>query len=170
LYRFDAETAATIVSYVQAGAFMETASAAAGISKQTLYSWLKRGKAAAKGALRDWWEEVQKALALSEVAMIGAVSQAAQDGQWQAAAWHLERKWPERYGRRERIEHTGPGGGPIQQQTGALDVSRMTTAEKRAKLQELMERAGAAPLAVQILAKRSDDGEEPLDPADLGES
>jgi len=31
---------------------------------------------------------------------------------WQAAAWKLERRYPEAYGRR-RVEHTGADGGPI---------------------------------------------------------
>ncbi|MDP3937833.1 MAG: hypothetical protein Q8R92_06825 [Deltaproteobacteria bacterium] len=33
--------------------------------------------------------------------------------EWTANAWHLERKHPERWGRKERVEHTGKDGGPI---------------------------------------------------------
>ena len=33
---------------------------------------------------------------------------------WRASAWRLERKFPDRWGRRERTELSGPGGGPIQ--------------------------------------------------------
>jgi hypothetical protein len=33
---------------------------------------------------------------------------------WTAAAWILERRQPDRWGRRERIEHSGPGGKPIE--------------------------------------------------------
>lgn len=35
-------------------------------------------------------------------------------GQWQAAAWMLERTQPDRYGRRDRVQHEGvKGGAPI---------------------------------------------------------
>lgn len=32
---------------------------------------------------------------------------------WQAHAWWLERAHPAEYGRQQRIEHSGPDGGPI---------------------------------------------------------
>lgn len=32
---------------------------------------------------------------------------------WQANAWYLERVEPEFFGRKQRVEHSGPGGGPI---------------------------------------------------------
>lgn len=37
-------------------------------------------------------------------------------GQWTAAAWILERRWPELYGRRDtnKVELTGRDGGPIE--------------------------------------------------------
>jgi hypothetical protein len=41
---------------------------------------------------------------------------AAVQGDWKAAAFILERKWPQNWGRRFNLEHTGKDGGPIQQQ------------------------------------------------------
>lgn len=35
-------------------------------------------------------------------------------GAWQAAAWVLERRWPESYSVRSRVEMSGPDGGPIE--------------------------------------------------------
>jgi hypothetical protein len=32
---------------------------------------------------------------------------------WRAAAWYLERSYPDHYGHRARIEHAGTDGGPI---------------------------------------------------------
>lgn len=32
---------------------------------------------------------------------------------WQANAWYLERVEPELFGRKQKVEHSGPGGGPI---------------------------------------------------------
>jgi hypothetical protein len=45
-----------------------------------------------------------------------AINGAARDGDWRAAAWVLERRFPDDFGRRERqkIEHSGVPGQPIQ--------------------------------------------------------
>jgi hypothetical protein len=138
-YRFDPNVARTIVRYLTSGAFIETAAAAAGISRSTLYEWLRRGREAGRGPFWEFSMDVEKALATSEINMCRRIQRAAQDGQWQAAAWPLERKFPERWRRRDSIEHTGPGGAPLQTKeiTTAME---MTTGEKRARLAELLRR------------------------------
>lgn len=103
-----------IIGYLRAGAYIETAAAAAGISKQTLYNWLRR---AADEDEKDprfaaFAAEVEKSQALAEVRDIALIGKAAET-QWQAAAWRLERKSPERWGRKDRMEHLGPDGGPL---------------------------------------------------------
>lgn len=108
--KFNAETASTIITFIRGGAFAETAAAAAGISKSTLYEWLRRGRRRGRGPMFQFAEETETAHAQSEVNAIGIIGKAAAAGAWQAAAWHLERKYPERWGRRDQIEHTGPGG------------------------------------------------------------
>lgn len=100
----------TIVAYVRAGAYVETAAAAAGIDKTTFYDWLRRGADQKKGIFRDFSHAIEKAVAESEIADIARINKAAADGVWQAAAWRLERKHSDRWGRKDRIEHTGKGG------------------------------------------------------------
>jgi transposase-like protein len=102
-----------IVQALSAGAYVETAAAMAGVSKQTLYSWLKRGADQAQGPFREFLDAVEKAQAEAEVRDIALIAKAAQT-QWQAAAWRLERKFPEKWGRKTRVEHTGEDGGPVQ--------------------------------------------------------
>lgn len=58
---------------------------------------------------------------------------------WRAGAWLLERKFPERYGNRQRVEHTGADGGPIRS-TAAPDLSKLSVDELRA-LQHLTQKA-----------------------------
>lgn len=163
-YKFDPTRADTIIQFLRAGAFIETAAAAAGISKQTLYNWLERGlREHAKSdnpPLAAWAAEAMKAQALSEVAMVSVVGKAAQMGVWQAAAWHLERKFPERWGRRESVEHTGPGGGPL---TTKDLTKHMTSGEKRARMAELLtkfQERQAADRARQAAADEADDAAE----------
>ncbi|HYE79210.1 MAG TPA: hypothetical protein VEI97_14600 [bacterium] len=48
--------------------------------------------------------------------------------QWAANAWIAERTCPEEFGRRERIEHSGPDGGPIETKT-RIDLSGLSEQE-----------------------------------------
>ncbi len=96
-----------IVTAIRAGNYIETASAYAGISKPSLYAWLKRGAAEASGPYHDFSAAVEKALAEAEMRDVDVITQAAA-ANWQAAAWRLERKFPDRWGRRMvTLEHSG---------------------------------------------------------------
>lgn len=111
------EMATRLVSALEAGAYIETAAAIAGISKVTLYQWLKTGAKDSEdgkgGTLAaGFLNAVEKAMAESEVRDLMVIQQAAEKGVWQAAAWRLERKYPDKWGRR-RVELTGKEGGAI---------------------------------------------------------
>lgn len=97
-----------IVEYVQAGSYIEAAAAAAGISKPTVYDWLKRGAKEPGTIFEEFSNAVKKGLAEGEMRLIALVSTAAQK-HWVAAAWMLERKFNERWGRRERKDITMTG-------------------------------------------------------------
>lgn len=47
---------------------------------------------------------------------------------WRASAWLLERRWGSEFGRRDRLEHTGSEGGPIQTQS-TLDLRKLSETE-----------------------------------------
>jgi hypothetical protein len=68
----------------------------AGIGVQTLDDWQRR--------FGDLREAIEKAEADAEVRHVANIAKAAQDGTWQASAWWLERRRPDDFGRRERIE------------------------------------------------------------------
>lgn len=111
--KYTTELADSIIAFIRGGAYIETASVAAGINKSTLYDWLKRSR---KGdtPYAGFHDRVEKALAEAELADWGTIGKAARDGAWQAAAWRLERKFPDKYGRKDRHEITGAEGGPIE--------------------------------------------------------
>jgi hypothetical protein len=58
------------------------------------------------GRMREYFEAITKALAESETALVAHINRAG-DKSWQAHAWLLERRFPERWGRKDRLEHTG---------------------------------------------------------------
>jgi hypothetical protein len=62
---------------------------------------------------QEFREAVEKAKAEAEVRDVTLIDKAAKDGSWQAAAWKLERKFPNKWGRVNRTEISGPDGAPV---------------------------------------------------------
>lgn len=134
-----------LVKIIAAGNYIETAAAYVGINKSTLYDWLKRG-AREKQRLEnnprakmrkseapfvEFSNAIEKALAQAEIRDVAIIGKAAEEN-WQAAAWRLERKFPERWGRKDKqsIELTGKDGNPIEMVSiEKLDLSNLTDEE-----------------------------------------
>ena len=93
----------TLKSAILAGAYIETASAFAGIHRDTFYDWLKKGAAAKSGIYKDFSDTIKKATAEAEIRDVMLINRAAQTS-WQAAAWKLERKFPDRWGQRAKLD------------------------------------------------------------------
>lgn len=88
---------------------MREACAACGIGVSTHYDWMQQ--------IPEYSDAIKKAV--SECARVrreGAVAcimRTIEGGTWQAAAWWLERNYPQRYALRNRVELTGRNGGPL---------------------------------------------------------
>src|SRR5262245_20188727 len=95
--KLNAQSSERILAVLRAGGYDETACAAAGVSKQQFYEWLRRGRAG-EGPFDAFLVEVLRAQADGEARNVMLVAQQAQNS-WQAAAWLLERRHPERWGR-----------------------------------------------------------------------
>jgi transposase len=116
-----------LLRMLQAGVYQDAAADAAGVGRSTYYAWLERGRRErerlAGDARRkakpderrylDFLDAVETARGTAEVRYTLAIQQAAQRGTWQAAAWWLERSFPDRYGRRERRDGDVDGLGAI---------------------------------------------------------
>jgi len=114
-----------IIGALRLGNYVEHAATYAGVSRATLYNWLKKGDAARQKRDNDeelsenehryarFSEEVDSARAAAIVRNVGIIQQAAQTN-WQAAGWFLERTAPQHFGRQIRTELSGPDRGPIQ--------------------------------------------------------
>jgi transposase len=121
---------ARLVEAIRAGNYLETAAAYAGIDKATLHRWLKRGRRSERGPLREFCASVEKALADAEVRDVALIGKAAAE-QWQAAAWRLERKFPDRWGRRQRHEIVGVADEPpVRVELGHLSDDELGALEK----------------------------------------
>ena len=99
------------------GNYIETASALAGINKTTVYEWLKRGAREKErlenqpnGRMRKDEEPfvrfsnaVEKAQAEAEQRDLLIIAKASAND-WKASAWRLERRFPAKWGRKERLD------------------------------------------------------------------
>lgn len=95
------EVTSKILAAVRGGNYIETAAGFAGISKVTLYDWLRKGANASRGPYREFSNALYEALAAAEVFDINTITQAAKKD-WRAAAWRQERRNPQRWGRKDR--------------------------------------------------------------------
>ena len=106
--KLNPEVSEKIVRAIRAGNYPEVAARHAGVHPATYYRWMERGElegsAVEDDPYRQFRAEVDRAIADAEAAEVGLVIKAARDGDWRAAAWLLERRFSERWARRERLD------------------------------------------------------------------
>jgi hypothetical protein len=93
-----------IVYAIQLGNYTSVAVEAASVARSTFYAWMRRGRTGEE-PYASFRNAVRAAEAVAEASAIQVIRGAAQK-QWQAAAWFLERKFPDRWGRKDRTEHS----------------------------------------------------------------
>lgn len=107
---------------VKMGNYTETVCKYLGIGDTTWYRWMKEGEAEKSGIKRDFWESIKKAESYAEIRNVQIIQKTAEKAKddpklWVAAMTFLERKFPDRWGRKDKVkadlQHTGKDGGPI---------------------------------------------------------
>ena len=114
-----------IVGALKAGNYLETAAALAGIHPDTLRDWVKKGR---KGDPRyeDFSHAVQQAIASAEARDLAVIGKAASE-YWQAAAWRLERRFNDRWGRKNDVSLSGKAGAPPVKMELVIDLDKPAT-------------------------------------------
>lgn len=107
--KLNAEVAAAICEGVALGNYPATAAAAAGIGKTTFEGWLQKGEREPDSVYAEFAALVETARAQAESENVAVIKRAA-PRTWTAAAWLLERQYPERWGQRNRLLGTGDNG------------------------------------------------------------
>ena len=98
--KYNEERAAQIEQAIGVGATRKLACLYAGIDIGTLENWEKRYSV--------FSERLKKAEGRASIGWLAKIEKAANE-EWQAAAWKLERRYPQDYGRKV-TEVTGAGG------------------------------------------------------------
>ena len=97
-----------IVELLKAGNYIDTACGVAGISKKTFYEWMKKANASNRSNRYTVFRNaVKKAQCWSEARDVAIIARHSEES-WQASAWRLERKFPDKWGRQKlEVEHSG---------------------------------------------------------------
>ena len=112
--KFTAETVERLLNAIKVGLPYHLAADAAGISLATFNEW-QRGeiaRSADKHLKAYFLDELTRAKGTAALRNAAIVSKAATED-WRAAAWILERRFPQDFGK-QALEISGPNSGPIQ--------------------------------------------------------
>jgi len=113
------EVSKKICNLVRVGNYLDTAAAACGVTRATLHRWLRIGnkdlEMGRKTVHSRFVNRVHRVMAESELLSLAMLNDHGLKS-WQAVAWKMERRFPERWGKsyKAEIELTGKDGGPIE--------------------------------------------------------
>lgn len=135
-----------LLDLIAQGAYVEQAARAVNIAPSTFYAWKERGEAGEQ-PYAEFLEALRAREALAETECVGLL-RAAGETDWRAVAALMERRWPDRWGRRREADHrvevvgAVPGGQ-------SRDLSRLTVDERRTLL-DLLTKAEPDPPALRV--------------------
>lgn len=103
--KYTPERTDKILNAIAVGATFTHACNYAGIDMDTFARWRRK--------YAEFAEAIKEAEGKAVVGWLARIEAAAKTGNWTAAAWKLERRYPEDYGRKEKIEHANPDGSSL---------------------------------------------------------
>jgi hypothetical protein len=106
-----------ILNLVKMGNTVTIAVDVVGISRETYYAWIKRGKkdkeAGKKTIFSDFSDEVERAPSFTFAFHVGRIYEDAKINA-NSSKWWLEKKHPDQFGSKQQLEISGPNGGAIE--------------------------------------------------------
>ena len=154
--RLTPEVMLNICNAIKAGNYIEIAAGYVGVPRVTLHEWLKKGAKAKSGIYKDFHNSLGQAWCESEARDVLVVTNAANSGNWGAAAWRLERKFRERWGR--------PASGVLSTQDGVPSDAQPILAVSK----ETLALAGAVARALESITLQIDSQPAERPPAISG--
>ena len=100
--KYTPEMVKQLIKYVEGGSYIVVACRAVGIAEKTFYEWFKKGEAGID-PYSKLSKSIKMAKAKAEIKNIEIIQKAAGKN-WQASMALLERKYPQRWARRDKLE------------------------------------------------------------------
>lgn len=111
--KFTPENRDKILTAIRLGTADTLCSLVAGVAYNTFREWVVRGENDGDGEFYRFSQDILIAQGERLNRWLATIEKATQRS-WQAAAWKLERLYPQSYGRTyQTTEHTGPGGSAL---------------------------------------------------------
>jgi hypothetical protein len=101
----------TLVFALSEGATIEHACDYAGIDPKTFYNWMQRGESGEDEAYFQFFQTITRARGRGIVTDLSTISKAVLAGDWHAAAWRLQHRYPQDYGAKLKI--SGDADNPL---------------------------------------------------------
>lgn len=130
-----------ILELLRAGNYIETTAKACGLCSMSIHRWIRSGREISERIEENkqdpktlnktdkwylaFYYDVVQAQAEAETSLVATIKTAAKDN-WVAAMTMLERKHPEHWGRRDKIEYTGETKNTV-----AMDFKGLSLEELR---------------------------------------
>lgn len=126
-------TAKRLCAILSEGNTIETACAACGISGRSFHNWMERGGREKTGPYFQFFQSATRARARAKQRYTKLITRAA-TRDWKAAAWLLERMFPQEYGRSTREDKEGTKLNPIT--PPSIRITMLSDAESKKMLAE----------------------------------
>lgn len=132
------------VNYFRVGHYTTTVCSLCGITFQTYSNWLKRGEKAKSGLYFEFFESIKKAEAEAEHHLVMNIRKSAAEEAWPASAWLLERRYPEKWGKKQRHEIVGNEKKPLQINTTSSNLKDLSKEELESLARLAKDKYGSA--------------------------
>ena len=86
-------TKAKFLQGLKIGLTYELAANYAGVDRSTIYNWMRRGEEEDDGIYSDFFHAVKASEGVCAAQCMTRIIRAAENGQWQAAGWIMERRY-----------------------------------------------------------------------------
>ena len=129
-----------LVELLETGVHVETACSIAGIRKKDFYDWMKLALDPEKNNIyKTFRDRVRRAMGLTEKKTLLNVKEAGDKGDWRAAAWMLERRFPKRWAKQDPDKANEPTKVTFITQMGEDGVSQQVVKETSTDVMEQLE-------------------------------
>ena len=142
----DSQLLQELFDQIEAGNYPETACELAGLHLNTYRNWIKRGEAG-ETPFNAFLFAVKRASARAEALAVSRVRDAGKDPRfWAAEMTYLERRHPEKWGRRSEGSH----GPSVQVYVGGVDIKDVKIAIVNTAPQELSDTFACSTQALSL--------------------
>lgn len=145
--KLNPELTGVFLGVIRAGNTLDVACRSIGVDKSTVHRWIEKGKVQERGQYREFYLAYHKArVEMEKIAVLAIRNRAAnseKEDAWKAAAWYLEHRYPDRWGRRYAKDQAAPDPTPGSKDAVPEDELDYATDEEVAVLMDIRRKVAA---------------------------